>query len=224
MTSKIDIYNRALARIGVDQFISDPQATSKQGNLYRLFYDYCVDQCLSDFPWGFATTIVPAAMVSGDAPAGWQFQYAYPVDCMAVRQVTDAMGSRTVYISYLRNCWSDAYRVFQPAAPSVPWKVMTAKTGSSDAKIVVTDLDQAYLLYTRRITDPNQFDQGFIDALSWRIATEIASPFFGGPQGAQVAVTVGNQYRNALLTARAQALNESGQDYKPDPKAIAARA
>lgn len=224
MTSKIEIYNRALARIGIDQFISDPAATSKQGNLYRLFYDYCVDQCLADFPWGFATTIVPAALVAGDAPVGWQFQYAYPVDSLAVRQVTDAMGARTVYINYLRNCWSDAYRNLQPSNPVVPWKVMTAKTDAIDAKVIVTDLESAYILYTRRITDPNQFDAGFVDALSWRIAMEIVPTFIGAPNGAQLAVTLGNQYRNALLTARAQALNESGQDYKPDPKSIAARA
>lgn len=224
MTSKIEIYNRALARIGIDQFISDPQTNSKQGNLYRTFYDYCVEQCLADFPWGFATTIVPAAQVEGDPPAGWSFQYAYPVDCLAARQVTDQLGARSIFNAYLWSWWNTAYDTFRTSPPPIPWKVMTVRSGSSDAKVIVTDMDQAYLLYTRRVTDPNQFDPGFIDALSWRIAMELAPTFVGAPNGAQLAVTLGNQYRNALLTARAQALNESGADYKPDSPAIAARA
>lgn len=224
MTSKIEIFNRGLSRIGVDQYISDPNAQSKQGNAYRLWYDYCVDQCLTDFPWGFATTVVAAAPIAGDPPAGWQYQYAYPVDCVAARQITDAYGARTVYPSYLRTCWSRVYDTSRPSTPQVPWKVMTAKNGTSDAKFIATDMPEAYLLYTRRITDPNQFDQGFIDAVSWRIAMEIVPTFVGAPNGAQLAVTLGNQYRNALLTARAQALNESGEDYTPDPPSIAARA
>lgn len=224
MTSKIEIFNRALSRIGIDQFISDPQATSKQGNLYRLFYDYCVDQCLADFPWGFATTIVPAAQLAGDPPSGWQYAYAYPVDCVAARQITDESGVRSVLINYLQYCWNQNNVPTRLPRAVVPWRVMTAKTGSSDAKFIATDMPLAYLLYTRRVTDPNQFDQGFIDALSWRIAMEIVSPFVGAPNGAQLAVTLGNQYRNQLLSARAQALNESGADYRPDPTSIAARA
>jgi hypothetical protein len=222
MTSKIEIYNRALARIGIDQFISDPNENSKQGNLYRLMYDYCVDQCLADFPWGFATTIIPEAKLDGDAPAGWQYKYAYPVDCLSARQITDACGARTVYTTFLQYHWDCGGLIRQANRPT-PWKVMSETTGTANRKFIATDMPNAYLLYTKRITDPNQFDQGFIDAVSWRIAMEIAPPFFGGPQGASLAVTLGNQYRNALLTARAQALNESGQDYTPDPESIAAR-
>lgn len=224
MTSKIEIFNRALSRIGIDQFISDPNVANKQGNLYRLWYDYCVDQCLTDFPWGFATTIVSAALLDGDPPPGWQYKYAYPVDCLAGRQITDACGARTVYTHYLQWWWGNQGGLLRQANKPVPWKVMSETIGSINRKTIVTDLPQAYLLYTKRITDPNQFDQGFIDAVSWRIAMEIVGAFVGAPNGPQLAVTLGNQYRNALLTARAQALNESGEDYTPDPAAIAARA
>lgn len=224
MTSKIEIYNRALSRIGIDQFISDPNAQSKQGNLYRLWFDYCVDQCLADFPWGFATTIIAAAQLDGDPPPGWQYKYAYPTDCLAGRQITDAYGARTVYANYLQWNWCQPTGLLRQANRPAPWKVLSEISGTSTRRLIATDMPQAYLLYTKRITDPNQFDPGFIDALSWRIAMEIVPAFVGAPAGAQMAVTLGNQYRNALLTARAQALNESGQDYTPDPESIAARA
>jgi len=224
MTSRIEIFNRALGRIGVDQVIADPNVNNKQGSAYRLWYDYCVDQCLADFPWGFATTIIAAAQTAGDAMPGWQYQYAYPVDCVAARQITDSNGARTVYYSYLNDYWCLPGQFQKLTKRPTPWRVMTAKSGTSDQKVIVTDLPEAYLLYTRRITDPNQFDPGFIDAVSWRIAMEIVPTFVGIPQGAQLAVTLGNQYRNALLTARAQSLNESGADEKPDPPSIAARA
>lgn len=224
MSSAIEIYNRALSRIGVSDFIGDPNEQSKAGGLYRLWYAACVDSCLRDFPWNFASSVVPLALFSGDPPPGWAYKYAYPVDCHAARVISDSRGMRSLLTNVFQQ-W-DCYEGRYPdiSRQNVPFKIMSeADTPATRRRIIVTDMPQAYLFYTAKITDPNLFDPGFADALSWRIAAEIAAPFLGAPTGPTVANTAGAQYRNAVATAKAQSLNESGQDYRPDSPAISAR-
>ena len=124
------------------------------------------------------------------------------------------------------NVWRDwdCYG-FTLARPAIPFQVMSeAATATTRRRIIITDLDDAYLFYTAKIVDPNLFDPGFADALSWRIAMEIAAPFLGAPTGPQVASTMKQQYIGTLLTAKAQTLNESTDDPRPDSVAIQARA
>lgn len=222
MPSAIQIYNRALSRIGVSDFIGDPAEQSKAGDFYRLWYDACVDTVLRDFPWNFASSVVALALVDGDPPPGWTYKYAYPLECHMAHQVADSAGVRNLSANVLRgwDCYGSTL-----ARPAVPFQVMSeAPSSITRRRIIVTDLPQAYLFYTAKIVDPNQFDPGFCDALSWRIAMEVAAPFLDAPTGPQVAANAKRQYIDALLSAKAQTLNESTDDPRPDSIAIQARA
>lgn len=223
MASAIQNYNLALSRIGSDQFIADPNEDTKAGDLYRLWYDVCVEAVLTDFPWNFASSVVALALVSGDPPPGWVYKYAYPIDCLAARRLSDVSGTRNLYVNTLYgwNCYDGAQYQRQP----YPFQVMSeAATSTTRRRIIVTDLEQAYLFYTAKITDPNQFDASFRDALSWRIASEIAAPMLGAPTGPSVAQAAQRQYVNALMNAQAKSLNESTDDPLPDSIAVQARA
>ncbi len=48
---------------------------------------------------------------------------------------------------------------------------MISSDGSS--RVIVSDQEAAQLRYTYRVSDPNLFDELFIDALAWRLATKI---------------------------------------------------
>lgn len=232
MSSSLDIYNGGLSRIGIDQFLGDPNETSKAGTLYRMWYDRCRQSCLRDFPWNFATTIVALAPLANVTVPGWGNAYAYPVGCLQARQVCDENGARTTIAGVLYGDtfdypWSAEYQGGYPAIgiPKMPFKVLSVPTANAGAvqRVIVTDQPNAYLVYTADITDPAQFDAGFIDALSWLIASEVAGPFIGAPAGPQVAMDCGKYYRNAVLNARAQNLNESTPDTRPDSPAVSAR-
>lgn len=222
MSSAIEIYNRALSRIGITQFISDPAEQSNAGNQYRLWYQACVDFVLSDFPWNFASRLVALAPLTVVVP-GWQYAYAYPVDCLMARLLCDAGGARTTYTSYLLGSYNSNY--FPPLTrPMVPFTVMNVQTDTTSAsKVICSDLPLAYLIYTIQINDPNLFTAGFCETLEWKIASEIAPGFLGAPAGPQIAQQCGQQYRNAALNARAQSQNEAGQDYRPESPAISCR-
>lgn len=230
-SSATEIYNRALSRIGIDQFLGDPNENSKAGSLYRMWYNASRQTCLRDFPWNFATTILALAPLVNLSVPGWAYVYAYPVDCLQARQVCGADGARTTLAGVLYGDtfdypWSVPYQGGYPAigVPKMPFKVLSVANGSGgNQRVLVTDLPNAYLVYTIDVQDTGQFDAGFIDALEWLIASEVAGPFIGAPAGQQVAEACGKYYRNAVLNARAQNLNESTPDVRPDSPAIAAR-
>lgn len=223
MTSSIDTFNRALSRIGIDQFMADPLESSKAGDLYRTWFDTCVDRLLTDFPWNFATRVLAMAELSGDEIPGWQHKYAYPVDCLMVRQITDASGARTALSGYYGSWgggWADHCAYIRR---NIPFEVMNDKDGSAISKVIVTDMPQAYCLYVVRTTDLNLFDPLALSALEWLLASEIASPFHGMPVGINTAQAAGRQYQNALALAHVRSANESGADPRPESPALTCR-
>lgn len=223
MTSSIDTYNRALSRIGIDQFIADPNESSKSGDLYRIWFDACRDRMLTDFPWNFATRVVSLAELSSATVPGWQSKYAYPVDCLMVRKITDASGARTSYGAYIRSWshgWEDTCAGWQR---DVPFEVMNDRIGDAISKVIVTDMPEAYALHVVRVTDLNLFDSLAQSALEWLIASEIAATFHGMPTGINTAQAAGQQYRAALNAAHVRSANEAGADIRPESPAISCR-
>lgn len=222
MPSAIQLYNHALANVGVSTFLADPAEQSKEGDLYRLWYAACVEKVLRDFPWNFASSVVALALVDGDPPPGWAYKYAYPIDCHAAHAVSDSSGVRNLSARVVTTWDCDGFTL---ARQPVPFVVMSeAATSTTRRRIVCTDLPQAYLFYTGKVTDPNQFDPGFCDALEWLIASKIAAPMLGAPTGPQVANSCAQAYRSSVLVAKSQTLNEATPDPVADSIAIQARA
>lgn len=223
MTSSIDTFNRALSRIGIDQFMADPLESTKAGDLYRTWYETCVDRLLTDFPWNFATRVVALAEVATDLTPGWQRKYAYPVDCLMVRQLSDVNGARTSLSGYY-GAWSGNWNDYCGwIRRQVPFEVMNDLAGTAVSKVIVTDLPEAYCLHVVRVTDLNLFDSLALSALEWLLASEIASPFHGMPTGINTAQAAGQQYRAALNAAHVRSANESGADIRPESPAISCR-
>lgn len=223
MTSSIDTYNRALSRIGIDQFVADPQDATKAGDLYRTWYDVCVDRLLTDFPWNFATRIVALGELAGDDIPGWRHKYAYPVDCLMVRQITDASGARTALSGYYGAWGGDWAERCAYIRRQTPFEIMHDKDGEAISKVIVTDLPKAYCLYVVKAVDLNLFDPLALSALEWLIASEIAAPFHGMPVGINTAQAAGRQYQNALALAHVRSANESGADVRPESPALSCR-
>jgi len=102
----IHIFNLALSHlmIGVEvQTWSDP---SKEAATLRRYYPTARRKVLRDFPWPFATKIVPLALVSGSptAPASTEYTYAYrtPQDNLRLVRILsglrqDSVRTRVVY-------------------------------------------------------------------------------------------------------------------------------
>lgn len=200
MTSKVDVFNMAAARIGVfNKRIDDPDADTKVAQVCSMFYDDMLDYVLIEFPWKFAERRVMLADL-GTPPTNWAYRYAYPSDCVQAR-----------YITYpgLRNP-----RVEQ----QVPFQIGTDGT----AREIYTDMppEAAELVYTARITDLNLWGAVAISAFAYKLAAEIAMPMSVKPDIANSALS--GYYREVSRAATA-ALNETTPDLPPESEFNAIR-
>jgi hypothetical protein len=151
MASEVSICNLALSHIGASANISSLTEKSEEAYHSNLLYSDVRDSVLRAHPWAFAARYKALSTV-GTAPGNWAYQYAYPNDCLRVRSIlqTDASASPIAYELGL----ADAY----------------------NARVILTDEAEAVLFYTYQVTNPLAFDENFVQALSWRLASELAMP------------------------------------------------
>lgn len=199
--TKTQICNLALAHIGIDQGIANIDTEqSKAARLCRQFYPHLLDEILGDYEWTFATAAVKLATPTGDPPIGWSYQYAVPADCLSPIKVTDYSGAR----SWSR--WSFDQTMIN--WPDVPFRLM--RSASAGTRVIVTDLPEAYLVYTARIENTAEMSAAFISMLAWRLAVELAMPMAVEPN-------LRSDARQGLEAARQLATNKDARDQVYDP-------
>lgn len=131
MASDVEISNRALAALGHTAFISSFDDTSTAGRLANLDFASRRDELLRAHRWKFASKRASLAADATDPIWGKSFYYTLPTDYLAIIEVN-----------------GEAIR------PDMEW--------SKEGRKVITDLTAPLeILYTRRVTDPNEFDASF---------------------------------------------------------------
>lgn len=143
MTSKIEICNLALSNIG-QASIQDFDEASAEASACRLRYDQALDATLAGFWWGFAKKVEALALASANAPAEWEYRYQRPSDCIEARYIVDPLGR-----------WTRRVR-FEVAGQEI-----------------YTDMPEAKLAYTRRVTDPTFYPPLFVDLLARRLGADM---------------------------------------------------
>jgi len=173
--SVINICNLALSRIGAPSIAAITENTRPARECNRL-YETVRDTVLSEFPWNFARKQEALAALSGEEVTGWDYAYAYPTDCLTALQIYNPLTNQTYtdgeYVAY--QLVESAVKI---KADRIKFEIGTNST--KDTRLILTDQEDAELIYTARITDPNMFSSAFIDALSWRLAADLAIPLKG---------------------------------------------
>lgn len=202
--SKTQICNLALARIGQDQFIGNFETeTSKAARLCRQFYPMVLDEMFEDYDWHFAESVIRMAVPTGEPPIGWGYQYSVPSDCLSPQIVCDANGAR-MWSLYGRTC--DLVGSFR--MPDVPFKKM--RSASTGGVVIVTDMPDAYLVYTARVENTGDYSALFVSALAWRLAMELAMPMAAEP-------SLLRQASDAYGAAMQVAWNKDARDAVSEP-------
>ena len=199
MSSDVEICNIALSRVAYTQPIVSFTERSKAAELCRVFYSSLREQVLQAFPWPFAESIVALADIGSPAP-GWAFRYRYPADCLKVRDI--------VQPGWRRALRSDQQTPFALGYDSGGW-------------VIHTDQPEAACRFTFKVEDSTFFDAQFADALSWRLAMELALPLSSKPDLQQFAT---QQFRQALTVAEGSAFQESQDDPEPESEFITVRS
>jgi hypothetical protein len=164
--------------------------TSPPARQCRVHYEPARDTVLRAFDWPFARARVALANVGLGLVTEWAYRYQLPADCLAVRRVGP----------------------FDRHAAPVPFE--------TEGATVLTDLSEATLVYTQRITDSTRFDPLFADALAWRLAMDLALPL---KVDRALRSEAAQGYQTAISAAEAAAANEA--DFRPAymPATIQAR-
>lgn len=170
MTSTVDIANYALNIIGASN-ISALDENSKPARLVNQRYESVRDTVFRSHPWNCLIRRSELAQ-EVDTPAfGYTYQYPLPTDPYCLRVLEFSNGS----LSY-------------------PQDNMFSNTGGPvfvvEGRKLLTDEGTARIKYIARITDPNDYDAGLIEALSARLAVELAYAITGSTSVVQITTAL----------------------------------
>lgn len=187
MATETEICQMALDHIGATQ-ISDIAETSVEAETCRRFYDAARQHALRDFPWGFASTVEQLAEVTADPLFGYDYCYYYPANCLFIRELKLAI----------------------PNTDPIPFKV--ALYSDAVGKVIVTNEPVAVAHYTYDVTNTELFDAAFLNALTWRLATDITMPLTKSFAMQQACAEIYARY----ISAAARSDAAEGRAEKPD--------
>ncbi len=203
VTSEAQICNIALARVGQREFIDSLVQTSTASRLCAALYSPARDAALEAFPWPFATRRVALAALANATYSGWTHAYVLPSDCIAMRDIYS--GVRT-----------------PEALARVPYSIELGNDseGNPSLRVLLTDAEAAEVSYTARVTTVALYPPLFVDALAWKMASDLALSL---PVKPQVGLAMLQGYRLALETAMASQLRQRQGDVPAESEFIRAR-
>lgn len=208
MASEVDIANLALGHLGDNATVSSlyPPEGSAQAEHCARFYPIARDSLLEMHSWGFSTKRANLALL-GSAWPEWQYCYQQPSDALnllavlpqdATSDYTEPMtgGSGESWLSSMGVSGSDTVNVnggYLTLSSGIGMPVAyTPQPYSSEAlddgtPVIYTNVENAVLRYTARVTDTTKFSPLFTDCLAWLLASYLAGPIIKGDVGAQMA-------------------------------------
>lgn len=144
--SKIDVCNLALANLGQPS-IQSWDDPNERARKCKLFYPIALADTLRAHSWNFAKTVEPLVRVETGF-IGWKCCYKYPLHAANVLAVRVGRESVPFFVSSVPNI----------------------------GRTILCDAENAQAVYTRICEDPSEWDDSFVRALAWTLASDLALP------------------------------------------------
>lgn len=186
MTQRVDICNLALAHVGAKNKIMSMDDRGPEAGHCRNMYDPALRATLAGFDWNFARvtrTLTPAG--DGYLASGWSYAYVYPSDCLKLRSLVRAI------------------RYGTPPR----WTILRAP---DKLKTIQTDMPNATAIYTGYDAEPSLYDDQFIVAFSFRLASLLAGPLARDKSAAKSFL---DRFDMEIEKAALDSANENGDAY-----------
>lgn len=199
----VRIANLALSHLGDDATVAslDPPEGSEQAEHCAMWLPIARDTLLEMHNWGFATRRVqPALLHTGYGP--WGYAYERPADCIRVLGV-----------------YPDGYIRRAEAGAEFDWE-----TDENAVQLILTDTENATIVYTRRVDDPSKFTPLFTESLAWLLASYVAGPLIKGTEGQQAAQAAYGAFLAMFARATGSSANQAKLKIERDAPWMAARA
>jgi len=163
---------------------------SKNANLCNAQYERLRDELLRAHGWNFAAARARLAQLAATPAFGFAFAYQMPADCL-----------RAISVHY-----------DDRGGNAVRYKIEGGK--------LLSDASEIHLRYVRAVTDPNDMDVSFREALAWKLAADLAIPI---TQSASTHELMRARFRDTLARARAVDAIEDFPESLPDSSWLAGR-
>jgi len=166
MTSKVAICNIALSHIGAFGISSLTEST-KESIECNKFYDVALLGTLEGHNWSFARKWKKLALRT-DTNSTWQYVYAFPSDCAKSRKISDGSGVGT---------YVDLDQDKTVGSGEVQFEI--GVSGDLTQNVLMTNMENAELVYTAKVTNTTLFSAKFIEAFAYKLAAYLAQPMKG---------------------------------------------
>jgi hypothetical protein len=199
----VDICNLALSHIGESSKVTSLDTTvdlSTQARHCARFYPRAVGFLLEQHDWGFNTRRKPLVLNTNPSAsllvqtAEWDFAYDLP---------------------NLPHNFATSIAVLPPGssrdAPTQPYEIETDLAGH---KLLLTDVEDAVLRYTVKVSNPQRFSESFIQAAAWMLASMLAGPIVKGAEGKKAAADCLLMMQTFLRKAEAHDSNQKKTDHE----------
>lgn len=180
------IVNSALEQIASQARIALLTDGTPEANAAQTVYAPTVDLMLRELDPDFARFTATLVAAAGVPPYPWSFQYAYPSNCLRLRQVRPV-----------------TYDPFDPQP--IRANVAVATVSAVLTKVVFTNQASALAVYTTSDTTEAQWDAVFADAVIRRLANPLAMAIAGRPDFAREILETSSR-----VAATAEMVDDSG--------------
>jgi hypothetical protein len=233
MPGQLDICNQALSVVGTRSTIASLTEASNEAQQCSLHYDTILTGLLRLHRWSFARrqmslALLCAASGTPENPSGtppfpvqpWNYSYAYPNDCVRVRSVFNPYRAYPASQNGIPTI-NNLSTITNNSTFQIPFQIAVDKDSAGNTiKVILTNQQQAQLIYTMEVTDPNLWDSDFSDAMVYTLAARLCGPLTGNTNLIQVFLRTA---QDAIVRARVDDSNESPTPAEHIPDWISAR-
>ena len=194
--TELQVCNLALANLGEPATITSisPPDGSREAALCAQFFAFARDQLLEKHAWDFALRSKTLTVRAESPRVDWKYAYDYPSDVVSV-------------LAVVRSDVDYNYKTMGTTGQQ-PYSVELDANGK---RMLLTDQQNALLLYVAKVEDSTKWSSLFVRALSWQLAAHLAGPVLKGEEGMKM---VGMCEQMAERTFRQATKHDS--DHKRD--------
>ena len=162
MASQVDLCNIALSHLGNARRVAaiDPPDGTAEADFCATFYPIARDELLESADWSFARKREALALLSTNDSSTWAYAYQKPADCIMPRRIITGDSTAFEQDSEDFDCEGD---------------------------IIYSNKEDAFLLYTRSITDTTKYSPSFQVSFGYLLASYLAGPIIKGEEGAKAS-------------------------------------
>lgn len=203
VTTEAGICNIALLNVGSRGLLNSLNEQTTEAMACKAHYASARDALLERFPWKFATTRATLALIANTTVSGWDYVYELPSNCMVPQRIWS--GSRMPH-----------------SEDKIPFDVEMVRdtAGNPSVRALLTDHEDASLIYTVQQTTVALFSPLFVDALAWELSKRLALCIPVKPGAAQLAEAM---FKQAFAHAGASQFRHMQPDVAPESEFISGR-